>query len=473
MCFEVDITYACGHWDTEVTPCKHRGNKTRCQIRKLWPRIYTQYCRPACPGVSVRSPAPQYGWKLMTSTLLPISEYPYTAVKQSRRALRARHKSIYRMRSYRITTSVVSSRDARHDAQTSHAQVSGAPVADASDSALGIEPSVPSRGQTNQCLLTRWQPFRPTFCRGTPSKVAGGNKEAESPAYQHGLMVPEAQMYEEGQQPLPNLVNQHSQYHVKAVKEVDGAKDSGNQAASVPYNPYMMDGYASDTSETIANDSNLEDDDGGAEHDINGANGAMDTTTHDNNYSGGRVAADNSLPIDKEGRFRLGSQWQVPSSHIAQSDASSEYSEASIWSEPTRDIIAPPPTPELDTAVPDQVMADRPQAVDLANLCRPHGRITGSSGYESRTQHRLTAAPLTAALNCHNYSTSDSENSDDDIVIIPDPKGGLNGKGTQKYHGRHQAVSATPAAAKRYDADFEIDDDGCFVLKECLDQDGL
>ncbi|KAI0864123.1 hypothetical protein F4860DRAFT_510983 [Xylaria cubensis] len=389
MCLVVEITYACGHWDTEVTPCEHRGDKTRCQIRKLWPRISTKYCRPGCPGVSVRSPAPKHGWKLATPTPLPISEYPYTAVKQRRRALRARP--------------------------------SGSPITNASDPAPGIEPDVPSQGQTDQCLLTRWQPFLPTFCRGTPSKVALGNKEADPPTYQHGLMAPEAQMYEEGQQPLSNLVNQQSQCHVGAV---DGAKDSGNQAASVPYNLHMMDGCSSDTSETMANDSNLEDNDGGVEHDIN--------------------------------------------------------SEASIRSE--WDIIAPPPTPELNTIVPDQVMADRPRTVDLANLCRPHGRITGSSddlmgrgssGHESRTQHRLTAAPLTAALNCHSYSTSDSENSDDDFVVIPDPRGGPNGKGTQKHHEQRQAASATPAAAKRYYADFEIDDDGCLVLKECLDHDGL
>ncbi|KAI0553585.1 hypothetical protein F4679DRAFT_580312 [Xylaria curta] len=472
MCFEISVTYACGHWDKEVTPCQHRGNKMRCQIRRLWPRIYTRFCRQSCRGVRVQRPSPQYSWKLVTFPPPPVSEYPRTAIKQRRPAVQG-YKSVYGTRLNRISTRLIS----RRDAQASHPQISRAPVTNASDPAPSTNPSVLSRGQTGECLLTRWHPFQPTFCRGTPSKVAGGNNEAELPTYQHGYRVPEAQMYEKGQKPLSNVVHQDSQYHVKAVKEVDGAKDSGNQATSVPHNPCMMDGRSSDTSETMTNGDNSEDGDGGAKQNINGANGLMDThtTTHDNSYSGGRTAVDNSLRS-----FYLGLQWQVPGSHVAQSNEGSESGEASISSNPTPDIIAPPPTPEPDTTTQDQVMADWPQAMDLANLCGPHGRITGSSnesvsngsrGHESCAQHRATTAPLTAALNCHNCSTAEPENSNDDVVIIPDTRGGLSGEGTRNHQNHGQRKAAL--APKRYYADFEIDEDGCFVLKECLDRDGL
>ncbi|KAI1750959.1 hypothetical protein F4782DRAFT_507391 [Xylaria castorea] len=259
-------------------------------------------------------------------------------------------------------------------------------------------------------------------------------------------------------------------YCVKAAEEVNGASGSSDRVASVPDTPCMNTGYVSDTSETLTNGDNSEDDSDSAGYTINNADGVVDTRTTTRNdwyyddFTAG-VDVDNSLRINKAGKFHLGSQWQVPGANIAQSKAGSEFGEASIWSEwsePRLNNAAPPSKPELDTMLLDEVVTDRMQTLDLANLHRPHEPFTGpgddpSRDYGSCAQHQATSAPLTAALNCHSYSYSETEDGDDYVVTNKGPSGGPGGEGS---------YTATPAAAESYYDDFETYDDDYFVLRE-------
>ncbi|KAI0456649.1 hypothetical protein F5B21DRAFT_502255 [Xylaria acuta] len=379
-----------------------------------------------------------------------------------------------------------------HDAQAPHTL-----IPTASNPIPSTNPSTPSHGLTGQCLITRWQPFEPVFYSGTPSKVTGANEEVESPARQRGLSspyrprAPEAQMYAEGQQPLSDLANLNVQHDLKASEEANETGESSSGSALVSGAPYLMTECSSDTSETLTSgddsdtlNGNSNEDNGagaGAGYNINGADGVIDTRTiaarnhgyYDDDAVAG-VDVDNSLRIDEAGHFHLGSQWQVPSSNTARSNAGSNFGQASVWSEwsePRLDSTAPPSRPKVNPTPADEVMTGRMQTLDLANLHRPHEPLPGPSdgpmregsrGCGSCAESQVTPAPLAAALNCHNYLYSDTEDNEGFVVTNKSPGESLIRESSQKHQDREWYQ-----AAESYYDDFETENDGGqFVLRE-------
>ncbi|RYC57978.1 hypothetical protein CHU98_g8236 [Xylaria longipes] len=507
MCVESAVTFACGHWDTVVVPCSFQGTMG-CQVRTYAPpQIKPFYCSPACPGVSVWAPPPRFSWQPTPLNMLPTSMYPFTSsVQQAPPSLTSNiaernAQSLYEQ-SLNIAEQSTSSRYeptptvSAGGTQPNQGPVYGmssqdiqahcTPIPSAPNPIPGTAPSAPSHGLTGQCLITRWQPFEPMFYPtmipqrrsapeqdGKPPNMMATNKEVQTPAYQGGFpspyrpRAPIAQMYEEGQQPVLDIIDQRYQTPVKASKKANGV-------ASVSNTPYMMTGGSSDTSETLTSGDDNEDEDYSAGYNYNGADGVVDTRTtphtygdYDNVTSG--VNVQHSLRINENtGRFHLGPQWQVPSARVARAKAGTKSGKASTWSEqaePRPSGTVAPSMPKVHTTFADEVMAVHMQTLDLANLHRP---LPGSSNGPTRKgpqqhrkhrKHQITPNPLTAALRCR-YPLYPETEDDNVRVTNKRPNDGPIGEGSQSYQSGGQHKGAPK---------LEMGPDGCLVLIEAPD----
>ncbi|KAJ2988937.1 hypothetical protein NUW58_g3720 [Xylaria curta] len=293
----------------------------------------------------------------------------------------------------------------------------------------------------------------PAWQRGKPSEVLDAGEKVAA----RGQHVELASPYRP-RAPVASMVPQHyGRFHFASQRpkiHVEGARTAQKVEEAerdVESDSDNWDTCSSGSSETLtfesdddatddshdegnsvkANDGSNDGSDDGSDDGSNYADGVIDIqpTRHRGENHGkisGSVDVDNSLLIDRlSGYFHLGSQWQVPESSIAQSNAGIKFGMASILSEHQRYDATAQGTPDSNATSAEANITGRLRDMHLASprqkLERPSPQNTSRFGEHTQSpsdpgQHQTAGNHYSNAIH-----TGEVEDNDPVFVISEDP----------------------------------------------------